>query len=91
MHAFKSIISWSRTWQAGQKLAIIAARSLGVVVHQGSVLIPLLLIVRQEALFTKFRTDCPLLLLYKDDLVIKAESMKELLVECMKVRRRIYI
>ena len=59
MHAFKSISSWSRTLQAGQKLAIVAARSLGVVVHQaivaarslgvvvhqGFVLIPLLLIV----------------------------------------------
>ena len=66
-------------------MAIVAARSLGVVVHQGSVLIPLLLIVRQEALFTEFRTYCSLLLLYKDDLVIKAESMEELLVECMKV------
>ena len=57
----------------------------GGVIHQGSVLIPLLLIVRQEALFTEFKPDCPLLLLYKDDLVIKAESMEELLVECMKV------
>ena len=66
-------------------MAIVAARSLGVVVYQGSVLIPLLLVVRQEALFTEFRTDCPLLLLYKDDLVIKAGSMEELLVECMKV------
>ena len=66
-------------------MTIVAARGLGVVARQGSVLIPLLLIVRQEALFTKFRTDCPLLLLYKDDLVIKAESMEKLLVECMKV------
>ena len=66
-------------------MAIVAARSLGVVIHQGSVLIPLLLIVWQEALFTEFRTGCPLLLLYKDDLVIKAESIEELLVECMKV------
>ena len=66
-------------------MAIVAARSLGVVVHQASVLIPLLLIVRQEALFTELRTDCPLLLLYKDDLEIKAESMEELLVECMNV------
>ena len=64
---------------------IVAARSLGFVVNQGSVLIPLLLIFRQEALFTEFRTNCPLLLLYNDDLVIKAESMEELLVECMKV------
>ena len=66
-------------------MVIVAARSLGVVIHQGSVLVPLLLIVRQEAQFTEFRTDCPLLLLFKDDLVINAESMEELLVECMKV------
>ena len=66
-------------------MAIVAARSLGVVIHQGSVLIPLLLIVRQETLFMEFRTDCLLLLLYKYDLVIKAEYMEELLVECMKV------
>ena len=33
----------------------------------------------------EFKTDCPLLLLYKDDLVIKAESMEDLLVECMEV------
>ena len=33
----------------------------------------------------EFRIDCPLLLLYKDDLVIKAESMEELLVECIEV------
>ena len=33
----------------------------------------------------EFRTDCPLLLLYKDDLVIKAGSTEELLVECLEV------
>ena len=33
------------------------------------------------ALFTEFRTDCKLLLLYKDNQVIKAESKEELLVK----------
>ena len=37
----------------------MAERSFGIDVHQGSVLIPLLLIVMKEALFTEFRTDCP--------------------------------
>ena len=31
---------------------------IGVDVHRGSVLTPLLLIVMQEALITEFRTDC---------------------------------
>ena len=31
---------------------------LGVAVHRGSVLTPLLFIVMQEALNTEFRTDC---------------------------------
>ena len=35
----------------------------------------------QEALITEFRTDFTLLLLYKYDSVIKAESMEELLVK----------
>ena len=56
-------------------------RSFCVDVHQSSVLIPLLLIAMLGALFTEFRTDCPKLLLYKDDLVIKAEYMEELLVK----------
>ena len=56
-------------------------RSFGVDVHQSSVLIPLLLIAMLGSLFTEFRTDCPKLLLYKDDLVIKAEYMEELLVK----------
>ena len=30
----------------------------GVDVHRGSVLTPLLLVVKQEALITEFRTDC---------------------------------
>ena len=67
------------------KVGNCRSEKFGCCSSSGSVLIPLLLIVRQEALFTEFRTDCPLLLLYKDDLVIKAESMEKLLVECMKV------
>ena len=47
-------------------------RSFGVDVRQSSVLIPLLLIAMLGALFTE-------LLLYKDDLVIKAGYMEELL------------
>ena len=54
-------------------------RSFGVDVRQSSVLIPLLLIAMLGALFTEFNTDCQKLLLYKDDLVIKAEYMEELL------------
>ena len=58
----------------------------GVDVHRGSVLTPLLLIVMQEALITEFRTDYTLLLLYKYDPVIKAESTEELAGEigCME-------
>ena len=53
----------------------------GVDVYRGSVLTPLLLIVKQEALITEFRTDCTLMLLYKYDPVIRAESVEELLVK----------
>ena len=47
-------------------------------VHQGSVLSPLLFIMVLEALSLEFRTGCPWELLYADDLVIVAESLKEL-------------
>ena len=53
---------------------------VGVGVHQGSVLSPLLFIVL-EALSREFRTGCPCELLYADDLMISAESMEELLVK----------
>ena len=49
----------------------------GVDVHRGGVLTPLLLIVKQEALITEFRTDCTLMLLYKYEPVIKADPMEE--------------
>ena len=54
---------------------------VGVGVHQGSVLSPLLFIIVLEALFREFRTGCPWELLYADDLMISAESMEELLVK----------
>ena len=53
---------------------------VGVDVHQGSVLSPLLFIIVLEALSREFRTGCPLELLYADDLMISAKSIAELLV-----------
>ena len=54
---------------------------VGVGVHQGSVLSPLLFITVLEALSREFRTGYPWELLYADDLMISAESMEELLVK----------
>ena len=54
---------------------------VGVGVHQGSVLSPLLFIIVLEALSREFRTGCPWELLYADDLNISAESMEELLIK----------
>ena len=54
---------------------------VGVGVHQGSVLSPLLFIIVLEALSREFRTSCPWELLYANDLMISAESMEELLVK----------
>ena len=54
---------------------------VGVGVHQGSVLSPLLFIIVLEALSRVFRTGCPWELLYADDLMISAESKEELLVK----------
>ena len=54
---------------------------IGVGVHQGSVLSPLLFIIVLEALSREFRTDCPWELLYADNLMISAGSMEELLVK----------
>ena len=54
---------------------------VGVGVHQGSVLSPLLFIIVLEALSREFHTGCPWELLYADDLIISAESMKEPLVK----------
>ena len=47
---------------------------VAVVVHQGSVLSPLLFIIVLEALSREFRTGCPWELLYTDDLMISAEQ-----------------
>ena len=54
---------------------------VGVGVHQGSVLSPLLFIIVLEALSREFRTGCRWELLYADDLMISAQSMEELLVK----------
>ena len=54
---------------------------VAVVVHQGSVLSPLLFIIVLEALSRELRTGCPWELLYANDLMISAESMEELLVK----------
>ena len=40
-------------------MPIVAVGSFGVDLHQGSVLIPLILIDMLEALFTEIRTDYP--------------------------------
>ena len=47
---------------------------VGVGVHQGSVLSPLLFIIVLEALSREFRTGCPWELLYADNLMISAGS-----------------
>ena len=54
---------------------------VGVGVHQGSVLSPLLFIIVLEALSREFRSGCPWELLYADDLMISAGSKEELLVK----------
>ena len=59
---------------------------VGVGVHQGSVLSPLLFIIVLDALSREFRTGCPWELLYADKLIISAESMEELL-EKVKTRK----
>ena len=59
---------------------------VGVGVHQGSVLSPLLFIIVLEALSREFRTGCPWELLYADDLMISAWSKEELLVK-VKTRK----
>ena len=61
---------------------------VGVGVHQGSVLSPLLFIIVLEALSREFRTGSPWELLYADDLMISAESMEELLVKVQTWKTR---
>ena len=55
--------------------------SVGVDVHQGSVLCPLPFIIALDALSREFRTGCPWELLFADDLMVSAEPMDELLVK----------
>ena len=50
---------------------------VGVGVHQGSVLSPLLFILVQEALSRQFRTGVPWELLYADDLAVMADPLEE--------------
>ena len=71
---YKDVRSKSRRWVSEEF-------GVGVGVHQGSVLSPLLFIIVLESLSREFRTGCPWELLYADDLMINAESMEELLVK----------
>ena len=50
---------------------------VGVGVHQGSVLSPLLFILVLEAMLRQFHTSEPLELLYADDLAVMADSLEE--------------
>ena len=50
--------------------------TVSVGVHQGSVLSPLLLIIVLEALSRDFRVGLPWELLYADDLVLIADSLR---------------
>ena len=50
---------------------------VGVGVHQGSVLSPLLFILVLEALLPQFRTGVPCELLYAYDLAVMADSLEE--------------
>ena len=50
---------------------------VGVGVHQGSVLSPLLFILVLEALLGQFRTDVPWELVCADDLAVMADSLEE--------------
>ena len=54
---------------------------IGVGIHQGFVLSPLLFIIVLEGLSREFRTGCPWELLYADNLMISAGSKEELLVK----------
>jgi len=56
-------------------------------VHQGSVLSPLLFIIVLEALSREFRSGVPWEDLYADDLVIIAESLRNVSVGCWRGRK----
>ena len=57
---------------------------LGVGVHQGSVISPLLFIIVLEALSRSFKSGCPYELLYADDLAIIVSFEEELLLQIKK-------
>ena len=61
---------------------------VGVGVHQGSVLSPLLFILVLEELSHKFRTGVPWELLYADDLEIIADTLEECLSKLKAWRAR---
>ena len=65
--------AWSRVRVNGQYSEEFG---LGVGVHHGSVLIPLLFILVLEVLSHKFRTGVPWELLYADDLVLIADTQE---------------
>ena len=54
---------------------------VGVSVHQGSVLSPLLFLLVLEPLSRQFRRGVPWELLYADDLVVMADSLEECIVK----------
>ena len=64
---------------------------VGVDVHQGSVLSPLLYIIVLEALSREFHTGYPWELLYADDLMISAESKEGKRHGRQRLRKRAYI
>ena len=59
-------------------------------VYQGSVLSPSLFIMVLEALSCEFRSGCPQVLLYHNDLVLIAESMQELIEKFKKWKEGSY-
>ncbi len=63
---------------ATSKVRVDNEYSVQVGVHQGSVLSPLLFIIVLQAITEEFKTGCPWELLYADDLVLIAETDKEL-------------
>ena len=63
--------------------------NVSIGVHQGSVLSPLLFIIVMEALSREFRIGYPWELLYADDLVIVAESLKELKIRLTNWKSRL--
>ena len=67
--------------QCGSRVGVSGQYSkdfvIGVGMHQGSVLSPLLFILLLEALSCEFRTGVPWELLYTDDLVLIADTQEQ--------------